>query len=159
MLSYYRSQHDNQSWIAALAAILDSSSRLLAAGDSASVAHELTFAMARHACVDLCLVFWLPPVEPPAPRLTADELKDHFAERRSGSEAADSASLAASAEADQLRELYEPFLQVLATYFCFRLPRFVPDRAVPDNWQTSAWMRRAPSITELPAAAPVDDHF
>ena len=46
----------------------------LVAGDDAGRRRaELTFAMARHACVDLCLVFWLPPIEPPRERLTEAE--------------------------------------------------------------------------------------
>ena len=40
---------------------------------------ELTFAMARHACVDLCLVFWLPPVAiRRAERVTTAELASLF---------------------------------------------------------------------------------
>src|SRR5207245_1483294 len=73
MLSYYRSQHENQSWAGALTVILDASA-LLIAGVEGPDGHQarLTFAMARHAAVDLSLVFGAPP--PPAlDRLPAAE--------------------------------------------------------------------------------------
>ena len=48
VLSYYRSQHDNQSWVAALTMILDTSA-LLIAGEARTATARLTFAMAHHA--------------------------------------------------------------------------------------------------------------
>src|SRR5438067_1663855 len=58
VLSYYRSQHDNQSWLAALTAVLDACALILAgAKDHCTYQAQLTFAMARHAAVDLALVF------------------------------------------------------------------------------------------------------
>src|SRR5271165_920651 len=65
VLSYYRSQHENQSWVGALTAILDTSALLLAGVDgSDKYQARLTFAMARHAAVDLALVFQTPPRQP-----------------------------------------------------------------------------------------------
>ncbi len=61
VLSYYRSQHDNQSWLAALTASLDACALLIAMVKG--IAHyqaQLTFAMSRHAAVDLVLVFHVP---------------------------------------------------------------------------------------------------
>jgi hypothetical protein len=58
VLAYFRSQHDNQSWLAALTAILDTCALIMAGVEGAcSRQAELTFAMARHAVVDLSLVF------------------------------------------------------------------------------------------------------
>jgi hypothetical protein len=157
VLAFYRSQHDNQSWLSALSTILDSSSILLAAGNTASRRRaELTFAMARHTSVDLCLIFGLRPSEPLHPRLTTEEF--HTILSTSFDPIED--------EADQfkrlasLRELYEPFITALSDHFCLFLPRFVPAEARPDNWQTSAWTKRAPGITELPASGtPLGEHF
>ena len=72
VLSFYRSQHDNQSWIAALTAILDASA-LVVAGVPGPVRSQayLTFAMARHVAVNLCQAVSAPPVEPPEDRLPA----------------------------------------------------------------------------------------
>src|SRR6185436_3934774 len=74
VLSYYRSQHDNQSWLAALATILDTSAFWIAAVE-AQDSHQarLTFAMARHTAVDLGLVFQIVPQAPAGERITAGE--------------------------------------------------------------------------------------
>jgi hypothetical protein len=117
---------------------------------------ELTFAMARHASVDLCLIFGLRPPEPARERVTLTEFQSVLAAGSTTSEAASDKFLQLAA----LRELYEPFLAALGKHFCLFLPRFVPEDAKPDNWQTSAWTKRAPGITELPAGGlRADKHF
>ena len=76
VLSYFRSQHDNQSWVAALTTILDVCALIVARIDEQPVTTaRLTFAMARHAVVDLCAVFRLEPASPPRDRLPAAEEK------------------------------------------------------------------------------------
>src|SRR5262245_45889785 len=58
VLCFYRSQHDNQSWLTALTAILDASALAMVGIDGASRRQALlTFAMARHAVVDLAQIF------------------------------------------------------------------------------------------------------
>lgn len=152
VLSYYRSQHDNQSWLAALATILDMSALLLVRGDPRDRHRaELTFAMARHACVDLCLVFLQPPRQPPEARLTREEFDELAADALPEGEARDGAWQ----KLLELRELYEPFLQALADYFWLRLPHTVPRGPVVDNWQTSRWTQRTPGIHDLLKS----DHF
>jgi hypothetical protein len=158
VLSFYRSQHGNQSWLAALAVMLDASSVLLASGNrEAQRRAQLAFAMARHACVDLCLVLWLPPREPKRERLTAEELVQLLSTSESKSEV--ESDVAAAEHLRRLQSLYEPFLQALADYYLMPLPRFFPDRTKPDNWQTSAWTEHAPNLAELSAAAPNDEQF
>ena len=137
--------------------VLDGSSVLMVIGtDNCRRRAELTFAMARHACVDLCLVFWLPPRDPMPERLTPIEMERLFSQSARHHDLNNE-------QTDRLRSirvLYEPFLQALSEYFRLQLPRFFPDRFAPDNWQTSAWTTRAPGITELPPARiHVDDHF
>jgi len=75
VLCYYRSQHDNQSWLAALTAILDTCS-LAAAHSDGEIARQarLTFAMARHAVVDLSQVLKVPPHPATRDRLSHDGL-------------------------------------------------------------------------------------
>ena len=76
VLSYYRSQHENQSWVGALTAILDTSALLIAGVDGPdSYQARLTFAMARHAAVDLALVFQTPPLPPQPDRLPRGGLR------------------------------------------------------------------------------------
>lgn len=58
VLCYYRSQHGNQSWIAAIAAVLDACALVMAGIEGIPDRQaRLTFAMARHAMVDLTQVF------------------------------------------------------------------------------------------------------
>lgn len=71
LLCYFRSQHDNQSWLSALTAVLDTCAILLSIVEcSAGRQARLTFAMARHVVVDLLLVFGMKPVEMPKPATT-----------------------------------------------------------------------------------------
>jgi hypothetical protein len=156
VLGFYRSQHDNQSWLATLAFILDASATLLVLGENTCKHRaQLTFAIARHACVDLSLVFWLPPVESPAPRLTDGELAELHA--LFGTPEAIAPVL--GARLAELRALYEPFLIGLSRYFLFRLPRFFPEKSpVIDNWQTSPWTRRSPALADLPVRD-AEGHF
>jgi hypothetical protein len=56
-LTFFRSQHVNQSWLGALTAILDATSLIIAGLDGTrGVQAKATFAMARHAMVDLAQV-------------------------------------------------------------------------------------------------------
>src|SRR5204862_138208 len=57
VLGYYRSQHDNQSWLATLTFSLDLSALLLTVVDGVHRQQaRLSFAMCRHTIVDLALV-------------------------------------------------------------------------------------------------------
>lgn len=156
VLGFYRSQHDNQSWLATLATILDVSATLVVTGGAKYRRRaELTFAMARHASVDLCLVLWLPPVGDLPERLSADEAQQLLTQRLVSAPTPEQL-----ARLNELRALYEPFIHSLAHYFRFRLPRFTPGRSAPDNWQTSPWMGRAPGLTDLPrSSADEESHF
>ncbi len=62
VLCYFRSQHDNQSWLAAYAAVLDVSALMIAYGaGEAKWQAQLTFAISRHAIADLCEVLRVRP--------------------------------------------------------------------------------------------------
>src|SRR5206468_6486954 len=75
VLAYYRSQHSNQSWLAALTTILDASA-LVIVGVEGTPGHQaqLTFAIARHAVADLAHVFNTAPRSPVPDRLPPQEL-------------------------------------------------------------------------------------
>jgi hypothetical protein len=157
VLGYYRSQHDNQSWLSALSTILDGSAVLLVTEeDTCRRRAELTFAMARHASVDLCLIFGLKPPAHVPERVTLAEFKTMESAKSAAADMADEQFERLTA----LRALYEPFLLALGQHFCLLVPRFLPDGVKPDNWQTSPWIKHAPGITELPAAPQqADKHF
>jgi hypothetical protein len=158
VLSYFRSQHDNQSWVAALTVILDASALVVSSvpGSVKSQAY-LTFAMARHVAVDLCQAVSAPPVEPPEDRLSPDRLRA-LCEllRRAGLELADGGG--AEERLAELRRMYEPFVQALSQRFLMPLPPMMVEGHPVDNWQTSAWMRRTRGIGQLREAEPGDDH-
>src|SRR5574337_1958710 len=76
VLCYYRSQHSNQSWLAALTSILDTSALVMAGVDGIPPQQaQLTFAMARHAIADLAQIFNTPPRAPGADRLPPPDLR------------------------------------------------------------------------------------
>jgi hypothetical protein len=157
VLGYYRSQHENQSWVAALAAILDTSALIIAGVDGPHQYQvRLTFAMARHAAVDLAMILKTPP--PATDRLPLAELERLLNALRIGGLDVREGVAVAKALAE-LRGLYEPFLHALASYYMFALPPFMPNAPPVDNWQTSAWMQRSPSLSGLPAANLGDNHF
>ena len=58
----------------------------------------------------------------------------------------------------ELRGMYEPFVRALSQRFLMPLPPVMAEGDPVDNWQTSAWMRRARGIGQLRAAEPGDDH-
>ena len=139
VLAYFRSQHDNQSWLAALTAILDTCSVVMAGleGTCARQA-ELTFAMARHAVIDLSLVFRTTPKEPNPDRLPPEKL----AELRlllTGSGQILKEGDAADRKLRELRLMYEPYVQALATHFQVSLPPWIAEESWVDNWQGSFW--------------------
>jgi hypothetical protein len=157
VLRYYRSQHDNQSWVGALTAILDTSAFLVACRDAVhGYQARLTFAMARHAAVDLVLVSRLAPRAPDSDRLPAADLA-RLRASLGGVEPATGDGAVERALAE-LRGLYEPFVNSLATHLQFALPPFVSARRPVDNWQTSPGMGPSPSLTDLQAAAAREEH-
>lgn len=140
VLAYYRSQHDKQSWLAALTAVLDMSALVLNGPDRACCRQaEPTFAMARHAVVDIAAVFNLPPVTPSEDRLPE---RDYQKLRSMLADAGGLQGGEAFREAlGSVRETYEPYVNSLARYFCLALPSWIPDRDRPADWQTSPWER------------------
>ena len=158
VLSYYRSQHDNQSWLAALTAILDTSALVIAGAKGMDPYQaQLSFAMARHTIVDLAQVYSVAPCEPDPDRLPAEGL------RRLREELGAAGIDLREAEAmdrklAELRGMYEPFVTALSRYFLLALPPVLADSTPVDNWQTSAWMRRTEGIGDLSLPEPGDDH-
>ena len=142
LLAYFRSQHNNQSWLAALTTVLDTSALMMVGveGDCARQA-RLTFAMARHAIVDLAQVFRTAPRAPAADRLPAAVLAQLRAELGgAGFPLAEGAAVEEGLV--KLREMYEPYAEALSRYLLQPLPAWHQDKPRRDNWQTSAWDRR-----------------
>jgi Ion channel len=159
VLAFFRSQHDNQSWIAALTAILDTCA-LLKVGLEGSCERQaqLTFAIARHAVVDLSQVFGTQPRALPHERLSvadAQRLRETLAEH--GMRLRDSHE--AQQELAAVRRMYEPYIYALASYLNQSLPPWIPPAKGKDNWQTTAWGEAAGLVNKKVETVVVDDHF
>ena len=158
VLAYFRSQHDNQSWIASLTAILDSCALIMVGIEGACKKQaELTFAIARHAVADLSQVFNTSPKQLSADRLPPAELqriRDVLAQH--GLKLHDEPS--ADQHLVELRRMYEPYIYALAQYLNQPLPPWIPQKKGKDNWQTTAWGEAA-GLVEKQQAHAIDDHF
>ncbi len=142
-LCYFRSQHDNQSWLASLTAILDTCSVLIASvqGRSARQA-QLTFAMARHAIADLTQVFGQKPKRPPVERLTAEQFQQ-MCVQLSDSGVRLCADRNSAARLHTMRSLYEGHAYAMSVYLQLPLPPWVAERPRKSNWQTVSEVRSA----------------
>jgi hypothetical protein len=141
LLCYFRSQHSNQSWISALTAVLDTSALLIAGvqGHEARQA-QLTFAMARHALVDLSQIFSLQPVNAAADRLPTARYEQLYSLlcQNGVSVCRDGHSFERLRE---MRALYEGYAEALSTYLCMPLPPWIADTPHKDNWLAVAKLR------------------
>jgi hypothetical protein len=158
VLAFFRSQHDNQSWIGSLTSILDTCALLkVGVEGTCEKQAELTFAIARHAVVDLSQVFKTPPRPLPSNRLPDEDLR-----RIRDTLAREGLNLREGEEADReltaLRKMYEPYLYALATYLLQPLPPWIPLKVGKDNWQTTAWARSS-GVLHKDHAEGGDDHF
>ena len=159
VLCYFRSQHDNQNWLAAMTTILDTCALAIAGLEGAPRRQaQLTFAVARHAVVDLAQIFSTAPLRDDD-RLTPEqmlELRAGMAE--AGWQLEDGRT--AEQRLAELRATYEPYVRSLGQYLHFALPGWFPPAGHRDNWQTSAWGRISGAIADPAAvAASKDDHF
>lgn len=138
VLAGFRSQHGNESWVAALTAILDSCTLVLTGVDGVRPRQAwLTFAIARHVAVDLCQVLDTPP-HPPTDRLPREDLA-----RLRAILNASGVVLASGENAERtltdLRRSYEPYVAALADGLLLTLPPWLPVDSAKDNWQKTAW--------------------
>ena len=146
LLCYYRSQHDNQSWLSALTAILDACSLLITSLQGTPVRQaQLTFAIARHALVDLVLIFHLKDKKIWQEQLKIDRLPNEDFRRLCGLLAKTDIELCGDpASEDRLRairELYEPYAQALSDYLCMPLAKWVAEPKTTDQWSKVEGLR------------------
>ena len=168
VLSFFRSQHSNQSWLAALTTMLDVTSLVLTGIEGVHPGQaKLTFAMARHAAVDLAQVVnarydsgapdRLPELELSAMR---DALRAAGLRVRSDEYAAD--------KLVKLRSMYEPYVHSTARNLMLTLPPWKFETKTRDNWQAGPWDKliqsRGLAVLGQKAVAPSsslagEDHF
>ncbi|HEX4021390.1 MAG TPA: potassium channel family protein [Acidobacteriaceae bacterium] len=141
LLCYFRSQHDNQSWLSALVAILDACALMIATMQAQSTRQaQLTFAMARHAVLDLEQIF-LPSPQPIVSNRLPEERVEYICQILS------EAGFTLCGAADsivRLRELcamYEPQAERLSRLLMLPLPAFYPDANKRNSWSTVEKLR------------------
>ncbi len=158
-LSFFRSQHNNQSWLGALLTILDASALVIAGVDGLRPEQaKITFAMARHAMVDLSQVVnarYDPLASDRLPEPELLRLRQKLAER--GVKLREGAGF--DEKLGQLRSLYEPYAQAIALNLSITLPPWIHADRQKDNWQAGPWDRaiQARSLAGRPQS--VEDHF
>jgi hypothetical protein len=138
VLSFYRSQHEGQSWVGALTVMLDACALLLAGIEEipAGVA-RFTFAIARHTAVDLSQIFDTMPSAGIDRLPAADFCRVQEALAAAGLHFED--GVAAERRLTEIRRTYEPFVLALAHYLLVTLPPWIVTDGQLDDWQTSAW--------------------
>ncbi|HEY1455215.1 MAG TPA: potassium channel family protein [Candidatus Dormibacteraeota bacterium] len=143
VLSYFRSQHENQSWLAALTAIMDVSTIWQAAkAEGRTWTARRVYAIGRHALGDLSQVLRA------APRFDAPDRLSEAEFQVIHSLLAD-AGIAVDAELfrerlSNLRKGYEPYAAALSQALLMDLPPWMPLDGRKDNWETTAWEGSAP---------------
>ena len=147
ILAFYRSQHEQQSWVEVLTVILDTCALILTNIDGSPMEPaKFTFAIARHAVVDLAQVLDISPT-PAVNRLSSAEftrLQDMLA--LSGIRLKE--GTATEQKLAELRNTYEPFVSAMAERLEVSLPPWIPPGDTLDDWQTSAWDEMFPSIRQ-----------
>jgi len=163
ILCYYRSQHDNQSWLSALTCILDTCALLISVvPGTASRQAQLTFAIGRHALVDLCHVFKLEKIEAAwrasggPHRLPADHF-EHVCDLMLQADLRLCGDPEAPARLHALRALYEPSAQALADYLAMPLPAWYPQPYAKDQWKTVEAVR-SQAVASLVHGPAVSSH-
>jgi len=120
LLSFYRSQHVNQNWLAALTAMVDVAAFVKATTpEGTAEAADVTYGIGRHALADLAHQFGIE-------ELAVDRLSDEdFAELFEIMERSTVSNVdreTARRRLDELRSHYEPNAQALAEFLALELP-------------------------------------
>ena len=140
VLCYFRSQHDNQSWLAAFTAVLDASALIIAYGaGEAKWQAQLTFAIARHAISDLCEVLRVRPLAPAVDRMPPKDLaevRNLLAECGTPK-----CTEAGDLKLKELRSMYEAQLNGLSRRLLMPLPSWGVGAKFVENWKRTAWDR------------------
>ncbi|MBV9310186.1 MAG: hypothetical protein JOZ73_05110 [Solirubrobacterales bacterium] len=138
MLGYFRSQHVNQNWLAALTAVVDASAYAIAYGPEEAIEGAvMTFRIGRHALADLAHTLTRSRFDsdPPAARerLTEAALAELHS-RLEGSGLHSDYGEDAAQRLSKLRSTYEPYAVAIARQLAIELPNWVPEE-VHENWR------------------------
>jgi hypothetical protein len=153
-LVYFRSQHTNQSWPAALTTILDTCALVMAGVDDGPKRQaQLTFAKARQAVVELTQIFIPSPPSLVRDRLPSSSLSV-LGKMLAEAGVALRHDVATEERLRDLRRMYEPNVQALGDYLLVSLPQWFRISETPDNWQSSNWQALIPDVATENGAIP-----
>jgi hypothetical protein len=159
VLVFFRSQHSNQSWLGALTTMLDVTSLVMTGvNDIQRDQAKLTFAMARHAVVDLAQLVnarYSPHEGDRMPPEEAQRLRAHLA--RNGVTLSDDPD--AQRDLADLQSLYEPYADGLARRLYMTLPPWIHVEPRKDNWQGGPWDRAIQARALERGGHATEDHF
>jgi hypothetical protein len=138
VLCYFRSQHDNQSWVASLTAVLDVCSLVIVGLERVPAWQaRLTFAMARHAMVDIAQTFGQKPQRTVVDRLPPEKLLElRQLLEAEGVTVCNSPVL--EKRLTELRAMYEPYVARLSEFLLMETPDWMPQAGAKDSWKTAA---------------------
>ena len=139
-IAYFRSQHVNQNWVAAICCVLDTSALAIVCAPKGSVEPaRFTYAIARHAVVDLSYTFRVDPAPPASDRLPRAELHELLEQLRA-------AGIEPAVGEDQIAERltfirgrYEPYVNALAQRLELNMPQWLAPESPTDNWRGTEW--------------------
>jgi hypothetical protein len=162
VLSFYRSQHSNQSWLGALTVILDATALVMAGIEGvASEQARRTFKIARHAVVDLAQVVHAEYDPQATERLTHEDL-NALREQLASKGLRLHITEEAVQKLSDLRMLYEPYAQGIARNLFIILPPWIRHDGVRDNWRAGPWDRmiQAQALGKItPERRHLEEHF
>ncbi|MEX2237122.1 MAG: potassium channel family protein [Dehalococcoidia bacterium] len=139
ILSFFRSQHQNQSWITGLTAILDTSALLMVSGHPGVRREaELAFRVGRHAVVDLAQTIWVWPRQAEVERLSREDL-DRLRPTLEENAVPGANDPELWDKLLKLRLLYEPYVCTIAELLLMQVPQWMPAEGAQDDWATSPW--------------------
>jgi len=123
--------------VAALTAVLDVCAFVLASARRGPIEQaRLTFAIARHALMDMCRVFHQRPAPPREDRLPEATLR-RLLESFEDSETPVVLDSESSRRLSDLRAMYEPAANALSKMLLRPLPAWSPPGRVHDNWMST----------------------
>jgi hypothetical protein len=139
-LAYFRSQHVNQNWLSAMTTVLDTCVLAVAAAPHGTMdTARFTYAIARHAVVDLSYTFRVTPVAPDPDRLPRGDLEALLRQLSEAGIEPASATEEIVERVTRTRQLYEPYVNALATTLELPLPEWLAPESPTDNWRTTEW--------------------
>jgi hypothetical protein len=159
VLLFFRSQHGNQSWLSALTTMLDVTSLIMVGVDGIHPEQaKLTFAMARHAVVDLAQVAKA-EYSPHDPERLSEEDRNRLKTELAWRGVTLTGAEDASERLAELRLVYEPYVHGLGRRLLLTLPPWIHKERHKDNWQGGPWDRAIQARALEHPAHSADDHF